>query len=112
MGPFEAELSGSVEGTMKHHFSLIKVLTSCRHPAEGPCQRVSLTGAVSSQRVTEEYEAWLNLVGNQVLRIWLQARLTVRLTSRADTKVGPSDPVVECGIAIAQRTKGTLGITG
>ena len=56
---------------MKHHFSLTKVLTSCRNPAEGPCQQVSLTGAVSSQRVTEEYEAWLNLVGNQVLRIWL-----------------------------------------
>ena len=56
---------------MKHHFSLITILTSCRHPAEGPCQRVSLTGAVSSQKVTEECEAWLNLVGNQVLRIRL-----------------------------------------
>jgi hypothetical protein len=56
---------------VKHHSSLIKVLTTCRNPAAGPCQRVSLTGAVSSQRVTEEYEAWLNLVGNQVLRIWL-----------------------------------------
>ena len=112
MGPFETELSGSVEGTMKHHFSLIKVLTSRRQPAEGPCQRVSLTGAVSSQRVTEEYEAWLNLVGNQVLRIWLEARLTVRHTSRADTKVGFSDPVVLHGRAIAQRIKGTPGITG
>ncbi len=71
-----------------------------------------MTGAVSSQRVTEEYEAWLNLVGNQVLRIWLKARLTVRPTSRADTKVGPSDPAVECGIAVAHRTKGTPGITG
>jgi hypothetical protein len=97
---------------MKHHFSLIKVLTACHYLAAGPCQRVSLTGAVSSQKVTEEYEAWLNLVGNQVLRIWLEARLTVRLTSRADTKVGPSDPAVECGIAVAHRTKGTPGITG
>jgi hypothetical protein len=97
---------------MKHHFSLIKVLTSCRNPAEGPCQRVSLTGAVSSQRVTEEYEAWLSTVGNRTLRIWLEARLTVRQTSRADTKVGPSDPAVECGIAVAHRTKGTPGITG
>jgi hypothetical protein len=112
VGPFETELSGSVEGTMKHHFSLIKVLTPRPDRAGGPCQRVSLTGAVSSQRVTEEYEAWLNLVGNQVLRIWLEARLTVRLTSRADTKVGPSDPAVECGIAVAHRTKGTPGITG
>jgi hypothetical protein len=97
---------------MKHHFSLIKVLTSRRNPAEGPCQRVSLTGAVSSQRVTEEREAWLNLVGNQVLRVCLEARLTVRPTSRADTKVGASDPAVECGIAVAHRTKGTPGITG
>ena len=79
---------------MKHHFSLIKVLTPCRHPAGGPCQRVSLTGAVSSQRVTEEYDAWLNLVGNQVLRIWLEARLTVRPTSRAGAKAGPNDPMV------------------
>ena len=31
---------------------------------------------------------------------------------RADTKVGVSDPVVERGIAIAQRIIGTLGITG
>ena len=97
---------------MKHHFSLITILTSSRHPAEGPCQRVSLTGAVSSQKVTEECEAWLNLVGNQVLSVWVEARLTVRLTSRSDAKAGPSDPAVECGIAVAHRTKGTLGITG
>ena len=97
---------------MKHHFSPIKVLTTRREPAAGPCQRVSLTGAVSSQRVTEECDAWLNLVGNQVLRIWLEARLTVRPTSRADAKAGPSDPAVESGIAVAHRTKGTPGITG
>jgi Family of unknown function (DUF6467) len=36
----------------------------------------------------------------------------VRPTSRADTKVGLSDPAVECGIAVAQRIKGTPGITG
>ena len=36
----------------------------------------------------------------------------MRLTSRADTKVGFSDPAVECGIAVAQRIKGTPGITG
>ena len=38
--------------------------------------------------------------------------LTVRLTSRAGTKVGLSDPVVLNGRAIAQRIKGTPGITG
>ena len=81
-------------------------------PDGGQCVQVSLTGAVSSQMVTEEREAWFSMVGNYALRVWLEARLTVRPTSRADTKVGPNDPMVECGIAIAQRTKGTLGITG
>jgi hypothetical protein len=36
----------------------------------------------------------------------------VRLTSRAGTKVGLSDPAVACGSAVAQRIKGTPGITG
>ena len=36
----------------------------------------------------------------------------MRLTSRADTKVGLSDPVALSGRAIAQRIKGTPGITG
>ena len=38
--------------------------------------------------------------------------LTARLTRRAGTKVGLSDPVVPRGRAIAQRIKATLGITG
>ena len=74
--------------------------------------RVSLTGAVSSQRVTEECEARLSMVGNHALRIWLKAGFTVRPTSRAVAKAGPNDPAVKCGISVAQRTKGTLGITG
>jgi len=41
--------------------------------------RVSLTGAVSSQRVTEEREAWLSMVGNYASSVWVEARLTVRL---------------------------------
>ncbi len=36
----------------------------------------------------------------------------MRHTSRSGTKVGLSDPVVLCGRAIAQRIKGTPGITG
>src|SRR4030042_4885769 len=36
----------------------------------------------------------------------------VRVTGRADTKVGLSDPVALSGRAIAQRIKGTPGITG
>ena len=38
--------------------------------------------------------------------------LTVRRTRQAETKVGHSDPGVPCGRALAQRIKGTLGITG
>ena len=74
--------------------------------------QVSLTGAVSSQIVTEERDARLSTVGNCALRVWLYAGLTVRPTSRTDAKAGPSDPTVESGIAVAHRTKGTLGITG
>ena len=72
----------------------------------------SLTGAVASQRVTEARDGRLKLVGNQLLRAMAKACLTVRLTSRTETKVGHSDPVVPRGRAIAQRIKGTPGITG
>ena len=72
----------------------------------------SLTGAVASQMVTEARDGRLKPVGHRLLSAMAKACLTVRLTSRAETKVGLSDPVVECGIAIAQRIKGTLGITG
>src|SRR5436309_16000289 len=41
-----------------------------------------------------------------------EGRLTARATARAGTKVGVSDPVIPCGRVIAQRIKGTLGITG
>ena len=42
-----------------------------------------------------------------------QASLTVRVTTRTDTKVGVSDPAVQVnGNAVAQRIKVTLGITG
>ena len=54
----------------------------------------SLTGAVSSQRVTEEYEGILITVGHREVSIKAKGCLTARLTSRADTKVGHSDPVV------------------
>ncbi len=72
----------------------------------------SLTGAVASQSVTEAREGGLKLVGNQLLSAMAQARLTARPTGRAETKVGHSDPVVPRGRAIAQRIKGTPGITG
>ena len=72
----------------------------------------SLTGAVSSQSVTEEREGVLTTVGNRGVCVKAKARLTARQTSRAGTKVGLSDPVALHGRAIAQRIKGTPGITG
>ena len=78
----------------------------------GHCVVGSLTGAVSSQRVTEEHEGWLSTVGHRTVSVMAQASLTARGTSRAGTKVGHSDPVVLYGRAIAQRIKGTPGITG
>ncbi len=71
-----------------------------------------MTGAVSSQRVTEECEGDLVTVGNRGKSAKAEGRLTARHTSRAGTKVGLSDPVVLNGRAIAQRIKGTPGITG
>ena len=72
----------------------------------------SLTGAVASQRVTEARDGELRLVGNQLWSVMAQARLTVTPTGGTETKVGHSDPVVPHGRAIAQRIKGTPGITG
>ena len=72
----------------------------------------SLTGAVASQRVTEAHDGWLKLVGNQPESAMAQASLTARPTGQAETKVGHSDPVIPRGRVIAQRIKGTPGITG
>ena len=82
------------------------------NPARGPCQPVSFTGAVASKRVTEAFKGQLSADGNRAMSANAEAGLTVRPTSRADAKAGPSDPAVESGIAVAQRIKGTLGITG
>ena len=72
----------------------------------------SLTGAVSSQRVTEEHEGTLSAVRNRAMSAKIYGCLTARQTCRAGTKVGLSDPVVLYGRAIAQWIKGTPGITG
>ncbi len=72
----------------------------------------SLTGAVASQKVTEAPKGSLRLVGNQPSSVKAEGSLTARATVRAETKVGLSDPVVLRGRAIAQRIKGTPGITG
>ena len=65
MGGFETRTPVLVEPTLKYHPDMLEVLTSTRYPGQGPCMVGSLTGAVSSQRVTEEHEGTLILVGNQ-----------------------------------------------
>lgn len=55
-----------VEPTLKYHPGVVEVLTCARDPGGGQCMVGSLTGAVSSQSVTEEYEGSLDTVGNRV----------------------------------------------
>jgi hypothetical protein len=101
-----------VESSLKYHSGRTECLTSDRDPVQGQCLVGSLTGAVASQRVTEAPKGSLSLVGNQVLSVSAQGSLTVRLTGRAGTKVGTSDPALAGGSGVAQRIKGTPGITG
>ena len=112
MGDCEAAAPAVVESSLKYHSGLSGHLTSARDPGWGQCLVGSLTGAVASQRVTEAPKGSLSLVGNQVLSVSAQGSLTVRLTGRAGTKVGTSDPAPACGSGVAQRIKGTPGITG
>ena len=81
-------------------------------PNGGQCVVGSLTGVVASKRVTEASKGALNTVGNRVQCAMAQGRLTVRHTGRTGWKQEHSDPVVPHGRAIAQRIKGTPGITG
>ena len=54
-----------MESSLKYQPDLFAALTLARYPGRGPCMVGSLTGAVSSQRVTEEYEGTLTTVGNR-----------------------------------------------
>ena len=56
-----------VEPSLKYHPVVLDVLTWVRNPDRGPCMVGSLTGAVSSQRVTEELEGTLSAVGHRAL---------------------------------------------
>ena len=113
MGGFEARALARVEPPVKYHPATCEVLTKMRKTLSGTVAggqfdwggrlRKSNGGArkVPSAR--------------SVLALWsvtAEGSLTVRPTGRAATKVGRSDPVARCGSAIAQRIKGTLGITG
>ena len=101
MGGFEAQALACVEPSLKYHPDVLDVLTWARYPGRGPCMVGSLTGAVSSQRVTEECKGTLSAVGHRAQSAMAQACLTVRRTCRTGAKAGHSDPVVLYGRAIA-----------
>ena len=101
-----------MEPSLKYHPYSSWVLTRGCYPVREQCMVGSLTGAVASQNVTEAREGRLRLSGNQPSSVMAKAGLTARETSRAGAKAGHSDPVVPHGRAIAQRIKGTPGITG
>ena len=54
-----------MEATLKYHPGVVGVLTQARYPGREQCVVGSLTGAVSSQRVTEEHEGGLITVGHR-----------------------------------------------
>ena len=56
-----------MEATLKYQPDNFAVLTLARNPGWGQCMVGSLTGAVSSQRVTEELEGTLSAVGHRAL---------------------------------------------
>ena len=65
MGGFEAGTLVLVEPSLKYHPGLFEVLTLAHYLGRGQCMVGSLTGAVSSQSVTEEFEGTLGTVGHR-----------------------------------------------
>jgi hypothetical protein len=65
VGGFEVGSLDPMEPTLKYHPGVFEVLTLARYPGWGQCMVGSLTGAVSSQSVTEEFEGTLGTVGNR-----------------------------------------------
>lgn len=55
----------AMEPSLKYHPGMFDVLTSAHYLGQGQCLVGSLTGAVSSQRVTEEHEGGLITVGHR-----------------------------------------------
>ena len=58
-----------MEATLKYQPVIFGVLTQDRNPVRRQCMVGSLTGAVSSQRVTEERDGTLSTVGNRTMRV-------------------------------------------
>ena len=65
MGDFEVGTPVFMESTLKYHPLTFDVLTKITERGLGQCLVGSLTGAVSSQSVTEEHEGLLITVGHR-----------------------------------------------
>ena len=72
----------------------------------------SLTGVVASKSVTEAPKGALMTIGNRQQSVMAKGRLTERQTGRSGAKAEHSDPADPYGRSVAQRIKGTPGITG
>ena len=101
MGDLDGRVSALPESTLGYHSSVIGILTWSREPVNGQCQVDSLTGAVASERVTEAPKGTLRMDGNHSQSAKAEGCLTARVTIRAETKVGLSDPAVLSGKAVA-----------
>ncbi len=113
MGAGEVILVGMMEAAVKYHFPCVLFLMRNRDPVCRQDQAGSLTGAVASQRVTEAPKGSLRVDGHHPFKsVKAEGSLTARLTRRAGTKVGLSDPTFPSGRSVAQRIKATPGITG
>ena len=82
------------ESPVGYHSSDVGILTTTREPGVGQCQVGSLTGAVTSERVSEALKGSLRMVGNHSKSAKAEGSLTATPTGGAGTKVGLSDPVV------------------
>ncbi len=65
MGDLEVGTPVSMESSLKYHPLTFDVLTKIAERGFGQCLVGSLTGAVSSQSVTEEHEGLLITVGHR-----------------------------------------------
>ena len=65
MGGVESGMLVSLEPTLKYHPGLFEILTLAHYLGREQCMVGSLTGAVSSQSVTEEFEGTLGTVGHR-----------------------------------------------
>ena len=94
MGDLDGRFSDLPESPLGYHSFVTGILTPARKPGDGQCQADSLTGAVASERVTEAPKGTLRMDGNHSKSAKAEGCLTARVTIRAETKVGLSDPAV------------------